>query len=215
MSDNYSAFMTALEDFEDNAATYVIEPETLATQVTNLVSMLTDVYSTNMPQALIAQVNLFNSIGHGWPIIPLTTTSRQQQAINQIQLLLLIQNASLAQMCLISSQTQYTSKQDALNTLSQIEALLEPQLLYLANNGYDDSYNALNVCRIAMVQDINTRAAALPNITTITNNAQVPALVLAYTQYGDATQEADIVARNNVANPVFVPALTPIEILNP
>jgi hypothetical protein len=213
MSDNYSAFMMALSSFEANAATYITEPATLATEITNLVALLTQVYSTNLQQALIAQINLFNQIGVGWPVVPLTTTTRQQQALNQAQLIQLIQNAALLQMIYISSLTTYTSSQQAIDTLDEIEALLEPQLLSLANAGDDESYIALNNARTAMIQDITTRAAGLPSTQIITNNANIPALVVAYQHYGDATQESDIVTRNNVVNPVFVPALNPIEIL--
>lgn len=213
MSDNYSDFLASLNAFEINAATNVYDPVTLSTQITDLIGQLTDVYPDDPQQALIAQMTLFNTIGKGWPVIPLTTVSRQQQALNQQQIIDLIKNSSLTQMMLISSSITYTSRQDAINTLQSIEALLEPQLLYLADNSFNDSYNALNSARITMIQDINTRAATLKNTQYVKTVYSVPAFVFAYSQYSDSTQADDIVSRNKIVNPVFIPSNTTIEVL--
>jgi hypothetical protein len=66
---------------------------------------------------------------------------------------------------------------------------------------------ALDALRVAMVTDINTRAASLDSLAVFTPARVLPALVLAHMLYDDPTMAADICARNAVAHPGFVPAV--------
>ncbi len=72
----------------------------------------------------------------------------------------------------------------------------------------------LDRMRVALVADINTRAAALDSLATFTPAQVLPALVLAQRLYDDPTMAADICARNAVAHPGFVPA-APLTVLAP
>ena len=49
-------------------------------------------------------------------------------------------------------------------------------------------------------------------LDTLTPPEVLPALVVSYDYYGDATRDAELVARNRVRHPGFVPAL-PIKVL--
>lgn len=228
---NYSTLLSNLSSFNTNADTLVTtpapaststqvggisntqQPLPLATNITNLIVQLTQVYPNNPAQAIMAQTVLFQNFGTNLPSIPLTTTSRLQEAINQQQLIDLVQSTALIEMGRATSTMQWASRQDALSTLNQIETVMEPKLLYLADNAYDKPYNALNNVRIAMVKDINSRAATLKNIKYVKTNDAIPALVFSYQQYGDASQESDVVARNKIRNPVFIPPQSNVEVL--
>jgi prophage DNA circulation protein len=72
----------------------------------------------------------------------------------------------------------------------------------------------LDGLRVALVLDINTRAAALASLQTITPAQVLPALVLAQIIYDDPTMAGDICARNAVIHPGFVPA-TALTVLAP
>lgn len=78
----------------------------------------------------------------------------------------------------------------------------------------DDSlYIALVDVRAAVVADINERAARLPVITSYTSPVTLPALVIAHQLYGDATRADDLVARNGIRHPGFVPGGRELEVL--
>ncbi len=219
-TEQFSALKSSITSFTNDIDIIVNEPETLADEVNDIISALSESYPDNPQQQLLALINLFNSFGADLPQVllttlglPVTTDNRIQMALNQQQLIDLIQVSALMQMVLSIALIDFASREDALETQSTVESLMEPKLLSLADSANDEAYNALNEARAAMVLDIKTRASTLRTVVYIKNSYSIPALVLAYKQYQDATQEADIVARNNIRNPVFVPPDTNIEIL--
>lgn len=76
----------------------------------------------------------------------------------------------------------------------------------------DGVYDALQAARAAVWQDLTTRARNNARLDTLTPPEVLPALVVSYDYYGDATRDAELVARNRVRHPGFVPAL-PIKVL--
>lgn len=72
-------------------------------------------------------------------------------------------------------------------------------------------FAVLTDARQAMESHLAQVARAGVRLTAYTPNATVPALVLAYSRYGDARRADEIVARNRLTYPGFVPAL-PLQI---
>lgn len=71
---------------------------------------------------------------------------------------------------------------------------------------------ALSTLRAAIVRDVATRAELLKQRSTYTPLAVLPSLVLAHRIYQDASRADELVQRNGVRHPAFVPA-QPLEIL--
>ncbi|WP_197488238.1 DNA circularization protein [Bordetella ansorpii] len=65
---------------------------------------------------------------------------------------------------------------------------------------------ALIALRVAIVRDVSEQADRLLQRSTITTQAVLPALLIAQRVYQDATRADEIVTRNGVLNPLFVPA---------
>jgi prophage DNA circulation protein len=78
----------------------------------------------------------------------------------------------------------------------------------------DQLYPVLMDLRASVVRDINTRVAALPALVTFVPARTLPSLVLAYRLYGDATRDAEIVARNDLVYPGFAQGGAPLEVLS-
>jgi prophage DNA circulation protein len=78
----------------------------------------------------------------------------------------------------------------------------------------DDSYAAMVDLRAALVTDLTTRASSLPQLLDYTPNVTVPSLLVAQRLYGDATRADEIVLRNDVARPGFLPGGQALEVLN-
>lgn len=154
------------------------------------------------------------------PNIPVTTPSRIQQSINQTAVLDLVRRTAIVETARASSQIAFVSYNDAQATLSILVNALDNELSsnkILASGQAvplnDDVYDALLELRVAVVRDISTRGANLAKLTTITLPRTLPALVAAYRIYGDCTMDADVIARNNIRHPGFVPGGTVLEIL--
>jgi prophage DNA circulation protein len=69
----------------------------------------------------------------------------------------------------------------------------------------DDAYNALQEARSRVWADMTTRSRDSARLTFVTPPVPLPALVLSYDLYEDATRDIEIVQRNRVNHPGFVP----------
>jgi prophage DNA circulation protein len=77
----------------------------------------------------------------------------------------------------------------------------------------DALFGPLSDLRLATAVDLTTRGAQLPRVGYVELSATQPALLAAYTIYGDAARDAEIVARNRVRHPGRVPGGVPLEVL--
>jgi prophage DNA circulation protein len=68
-----------------------------------------------------------------------------------------------------------------------------------------DHYQKLNALRVALVSHLNAVAASGVRLVDIKPSESLPALVLAYRRFGDATRSGEVVQRNRITHPGFVP----------
>lgn len=103
---------------------------------------------------------------------------------------------------------------DTTNTAITVRNQLTDQIDVLVLTVDDDLYPMLQDLRAAVVTDIDTRIAALPNQITYVPGATLPALVIAYRLYGDAMRDLEIVAKNDLPYPSFVTGGQALEVLS-
>lgn len=145
----------------------------------------------------------------------------------------LVQDALLVQIALIVSEMPITSQPVSTDTTPSVdqqavqpferpevpvaddvlelrdslnEAMLEASLK--ADSAH---YLVLNALRQTIVKHLTAVAASGVRLVEVTPPETLSALVLAYRRFGDATRESEIVQRNRIRHPSFVPAL-PIKI---
>lgn len=70
-----------------------------------------------------------------------------------------------------------------------------------------EHYQALNTLRHALIKHLTAVAASGVRLVDITPAETLPALVLAYRRFGDATRAGEVVQRNRIQHPGFVPAV--------
>lgn len=78
----------------------------------------------------------------------------------------------------------------------------------------DEVFLALQESRIAVWNDLTNKANDSVRLIDYTPTVVLPALVIAYDYYEDATREAELVGRNNIRRPLFVPANKPLKLLS-
>lgn len=78
----------------------------------------------------------------------------------------------------------------------------------------DDTYADFVDLRGALARAVPSADSGLPRLQQYTPPVGVPSLVLAHRLYGDVAAEADLVARNNIPNPAFVPGGRALEVLS-
>lgn len=139
-----------------------------------------------------------------------TTPSRIQQAQNRDAMNALVRRTAIAEAARTSSTVEYDSYNDAVRVQEAIVDAIDTETLEAS----DDVYNALVDLRAAVVKDISTRSADLAHIVQYTPLRTEPALVIAHRLYGDASRAEEIIARNKIKHPLFVPGGIPLEVFS-
>jgi len=164
---------------------------------------------TNNPFAAIAAYGELFSFGADQPPVPTTTGSRISQANNQKAVISLIQRTAVIEAARASAQADFTSYPEA----QQLRTELTDRLDQLLDSAPDAVYIALVELRGAVITDITARGANLARIVPYTPKRTLPALVVAYHIYGDAAEDGNLVGRNRIRHPGFVPGGQPLEVL--
>jgi hypothetical protein len=148
------------------------------------------------------------------PVEPITPT-RVAQAGNQTQIVQAVQCAAAQAAAVVVAGTNFDSYNDAIAVRDPLSAQLDCLATAIADNGDDELAGSIDALRIAMIADVTARGASLARLYAFTPAATEPAVVIAQRLYGDADQAEEIVARNAIAWPGFVPGGVALEVLSP
>ncbi|MDH5633603.1 MAG: DNA circularization N-terminal domain-containing protein [Gammaproteobacteria bacterium] len=207
-------FTGAITRFENELTGLLQTPAALATNITSLVAAL-----ESLPGNVANSLQVYETLFDFSVAAPAANTAAAQTLVrSQQQLVHLVKVAAVAGAARVSSQIPFDSSAEALAARDWLLAAMDSLANYTdpvtGLPADDGEYDALSALRHAVVEDLNTRAAKLPQIVSHTLNHYVPAVVLAWDLYGDAERGDEIVARNHVARPGFLPAGEPLEVLN-
>jgi prophage DNA circulation protein len=212
-------FLGEVSRFSSSISSLILAPRTLAEQVLGLASGLRN--------AVLRPINAFTSLAKFFgyeskrPRPPATTPTRRVQTANRTAIESLVRRAAVIEAARASARLDFKAPvtpgaqrityQQAIAIREQLADALEDE----AATASVAVFNALMDLRAAVVRDITARGADLPRLVTISMPATLPALVVAYRSFGDATREAEIVARNPiiVRHPGFVPGGVALEAL--
>ena len=126
----------------------------------------------------------------------------------------LLRVALATQAARVSAETDYASYDEAASAQRRITGQLD-QLAFAAD---DETVATLQDLRTAVALDLQARGADLARIASFTPAETLPALVIAHRLYGTTgvIERADeLVARNKLEHPGFVPGGRELEVLTP
>jgi len=183
----------------------------------SIVGMVQTVSALGNPLGRIAA---FASIAQfGADLAPVTgdTPARTRQRDNQAALVTLVQTAASAEMVRAIADSNFSSYEDAVATRDAAAELLDGFALAAADAGDDDATASFDRLRHAMVRDVTARGGSLARLRELATITAEPALVIAQRIYGDPVrverQAAELVARNAVRHPGFVPGGITLQVL--
>jgi len=140
-------------------------------------------------------------------LVPETTGTRLRQSRSQNALENMVREMGAAEHARVVAGKPYDSYQQALNTRSQ----LMDEIDQVSETAADEVFDALQTLRAKVVQSIPD--PRLPEIQSITMRQSLPALALAYQIYGDPLRDTDIVTRNQIGHPGFIPGGSSVEVV--
>lgn len=198
-------FTGRVDSLRNQAIDLLYSPADLANAVYVLTDYVGDLIT--VPYGLTNYNSLF-VFGDGFAAIPATTANRMAQAANEEALVALIRQVAVITAVKAVSDMAFDNYTQAI----EIRDLLADQLDDVMETASDAVYPALWDLRGAMVKDLTTRGGTLARLIDYTPKTTLPSLVIAYNLYGDASRENEIVLRNNIRHPGFVPGGQALEV---
>lgn len=226
-------FRADLGEFAGSLSSLVAQPARLAGEITRLVG---DIAGIVQRPGLALQIyeGLFD---HGEADQPVarTTPARQQQADNQAAVHAIVQRAAAVEAGRAASHMSWPTLAEAVADRDRIAEQLD-ELAATAGHAPnpqgtptpgpagdgrtreqgttdpDTVYRALMDLRVAVIRDITTRGVDLDRLGAWTPPSTLPALVIAHRIYGDASRAGEIVTRNRIRHPGFVPGGRELEV---
>ncbi|MBI1262944.1 MAG: hypothetical protein GC184_14600 [Rhizobiales bacterium] len=211
-------FVGLIEEMESSVARLVRAPETLAQKLIGSIGGLlllndTDDTTSQPYRAPMRSAVALTSFGEDLAAVSETTPSRATQAQNQTALTSLVRRAGIVAAARAAADIDFTSYDDAVSVRDELSELFENEIVLAGDAGDDAAFDALALVRTAMMEDITARGAVLSRLGTFTPDVTMPAFLIAYQLYGDASRADEIVARNNIIHPGFVPGGVALEVL--
>lgn len=201
-------FANQLRGLRGGAFEALFDAYGLAGKVGGLVRLMS-VRSGSAGDAYAAQRNLW-SYGEDLPAVQPITATRRRQAANQDAMAGLFRRSALIESARMSSRMDFESYDQAAGVRDELAERLDVEMEATFN---DTLFTRLSDLRAAVVRDVTSRGADLSRVGRWTPSTTMPALVAAYEVYGDPLKDGDLVARNRISHPGFVPAAEPLEVL--
>lgn len=136
------------------------------------------------------------------------TPSRAQIVANATAVAALSRRVQLVQAAGLSATMPVPVYDDAVQVRDGLTDALDVETLTAS----DAAYPALVDLRAKVYQDLTTRARDAARLRVLMPTDVVPSLALAYDLYEDAAREDEIVTRNGIAHPGFIP-VEPLRVL--
>lgn len=196
-------------------ATQIRAPYNMGSAIQNAIATMA--VQAGEPQRALQLYSPVFSAGDNSPAVPQTTSNRQLQANNTQAMQQLIQRTAVIEASNQASLATFSSRNDvnmAGNVLLEaLDVQMEAVGIVDGKPVDDVIYDALNELRTLVATDLRVRGSQLAGIVMYTPTATLPALVLSHRLYGDASRDAEIISRNNIRHPGFVPGGDTLEVL--
>lgn len=151
------------------------------------------------------------------PVIPSAvvalggTPSRTQEQKNIKALVSLVKCVTIAQMAPLAAEQSYTSLQDAIAARDEILTVIDQQME--SGDVDDEVYQALHEVRKSLSEALPSPNNDVPSLVPYQNLQTRPSLVITYDLYQKLDREADLISRNQVEHPGFVPGGVSLEVI--
>lgn len=154
--------------------------------------------------------NLAKFANYAVPLAPATTSQNLIINNNAAVTERFVRTVAMAQEAKALVQVPFTSYEEAIQTRQYILGRIDG---VMADSQNDSEYDALQALRKQVGNAIPADSESLPRLGTLVLPQSEPSLTVTYDLYGDVSREADLIARNHVRHPGFLPGGQSLEIL--
>lgn len=202
-------FLGTVGAFVGSLSSLMRAPSTLASNLFALVEGVAGLFDS--PRSSLRGLAGLRGFGSDVTPFAVTTSTRQRQQDNRTAIIGLVRQAATIEAARVAPSATYDTAEDAQAVRDAITADLDTIMEEPSTS--DPVFTSLQQVRTAVVRGVPPEAVALPNLMTLTPPATVPSLVLAYDTYENAARADEIVTRNRIKYPGFVPGAEPLQVL--
>jgi prophage DNA circulation protein len=160
------------------------------------------VENTDASQALAAMEEVISTV----PAEPIVATSKWRftASINQFAAHTLLRVSALAAYCESVVRVKLGDRPAAITLRANVSRYFEEQLEALPSEDYE-LFHALVKMRDTTIDYLSRAVLDLAPVVKVSSSVQMPSLYWSWRLYGDANRGQEIVDRNRVAHPSFIP----------
>lgn len=186
-----------IRDAQDLALEPIVLAETMKLAIEGVVDTVGDA---------IASLNAYRDLEALRPQIHLDYLSNQ----NALFINGAMRRAALAGWANAAAVVDWPSYDAAIAARDAINAAIDDQSLTAG----DDDFSSLQALRSRVSAQVPPPDKKLPRLRTLSLNNSISSLTLAYRLYDDTTRDQEIVDRNRVVHPAFLPANVQLQVLS-
>lgn len=197
-----------IETLKNKAVDLVRTPDKLARQITDAIRGV--VLAAESARDKFTGLKKMFGFGSDDKPVPTPTSTRAQQASNQSALNRITQSTAVALASNAAADIPFESTEDAKEVRTELIENLETQEETTTD---DDTFQAIQDVKTELVKGVPPPEEQLPTIGEVELQQAMPSIVVAYDLYQNPVYEDDLIARNKIAHPGFVPGGETLEVL--
>jgi prophage DNA circulation protein len=184
-------------------------PGLLASRLSDSFDLLADAIGTDKEKVKAA--SLFFTFGSDTVLPTAVTPSRIREADNKAALDKFMRRTAVANAVIYSASAEYDSVDEATKARNTLRDQIEDLLLITEDDEVFNAFKDLNAQLVRVLPDVDSD---LPSARTVHVDDTIPAIVLAYDLFENAEAETDLIERNDIRNPCFVPGNSDLEVID-
>jgi prophage DNA circulation protein len=196
-------------EFSDAVIDAVVTTYSSIRSTTELLKVVVTTWGRGGPLRILADQTFPFLLGFSAPTVPILNQTGQTEQDNLDQVYRHARLQMFYEVASAMTTLEFSSRQHA--TQFRTEYIEVADFLSLDMDG--DEFEVFADLNTAVHKHLEKVSATLPELGTFTPADTLPSVVVAHLAYGDARLEPEIVARNDIPFPGFVPQGEPLEVV--
>lgn len=196
-------------DFSEVVIDAVVTTYSSLRSTSDLLENVVTTWGRGGPLRILADQTFPFLLGFNTPTVPTQTAAGAQEQRNIDQFYRHFRLQLFYEAASVMTELPFQSYQQAARFRTEYIEVADQLMLDVDGDEFE-AFAALNA---AVVNHVSEVANELPQLGTFTPADTLPALVVAHLMYGDASLESEIVQRNDIPDPNFVPQGEPLEVV--
>lgn len=213
VSENIASFQSDVAGFLQDVSSLVDFPGDLASRAVGLIAGVRSTFGSGAGSILAGLMAYFPRAepSSSEEIPPAVTPSRAQVVTNDTAITDLVREVAVAELAVAAVGTTFETLDDSVDMRDVVAELIDGEAETTTS---DAIYGQMTQARAELIQSLPAPGQTAAQLVPYTTAATLPALVIAQTLYGDATQESQIVRRNRPRHPGFILGGTQLQVLS-